>query len=153
MIEVDKTTVIVYFSIYGDEFPVNDVTQLLSIKPTESYNKGDIIARKINDNLISSTVHYRKETAWVLSSGYQESYDVKEQLDQVLEPLKSKTEIINQLKTKYKLECLLSIVIKIENGRTPGLHFDNEQLGFANSIKAEFDIDLYANPYRSDFDI
>jgi hypothetical protein len=31
---------------------------------------------------------YRIETAWELSSGYQESYDVKEQMDQVVEPLK-----------------------------------------------------------------
>jgi hypothetical protein len=42
-------------------------------------------------------------------------------------------------------------VIKIENGFTPGLHLDTEQIEFANSIKAELDIDLYANPYTSDF--
>jgi len=141
------------FSIFGEEFPVNEVTQLLNLEPTESYNKGDVIDRGNNDNLISSTVHYRKETAWVLSSGYQQSYDVKEQLGQILELLKDKAVIINQLKNKYRLDCLFSIVIKIENGHTPGLYLDNEQIGFANSIKAEFDIDLYANPYKSDFDI
>lgn len=36
----------------------------------------------------------------------------------------------------------------MENGETPGLHLDNEQIEFANNIKAEFDIDLYANPYK-----
>lgn len=36
----------------------------------------------------------------------------------------------------------------MENGETPGLQLDNEQIEFANSIRAEFDIDLYVNPYK-----
>ena len=40
----------------------------------------------------------------------------------------------------------------MESGYTPGLHIDNEQIEFANSIKAEFDIDLYADPYDEKFD-
>ncbi|WP_152393331.1 DUF4279 domain-containing protein [Paenibacillus guangzhouensis] len=150
---MDKTKVMVYFSMFGEDFPVNEVTQLLGIEPTDSHNKGDVIAKEENANVKSTKVHYRKETAWKLSTGYQESYDVKEQLDQILERLKYKSAIINQLKLKYKLECLFSIVIIMENGYTPGLHFDKEQIEFANSIKAEFDIDLYANPYESNFNM
>ncbi|WP_336789622.1 DUF4279 domain-containing protein [Paenibacillus sp. MMO-177] len=150
---MDKTKVMVYFSIFGEDFPVNEVTQLLGINPTNSHNKSDVIAKEENANVNSTKVHYRKETAWKLSTGYQESYDVKEQLDQILERLKYKSEIINQLKLKYKLECLFSIVIIMENGYTPGLHLDKEQIEFANSIKAEFDIDLYANPYESNFNM
>lgn len=151
VLKIDKTKVMAYFSLFGEEFPVNEVTKLLSIEPTESYNKGDVIVRQKNDKIISTTVHYRKETAWVLSSGYQESYDVTEQLAQVLEPLKNKTAIINQIRKRYRLDCLFSIVIIMENGQTPALHLDNKQIEFANSIEAEFDIDLYANPYKSDF--
>ncbi|MBA2937181.1 DUF4279 domain-containing protein [Paenibacillus sp. CGMCC 1.16610] len=150
---MDKTNVMAYFSIYGDHFPINEVTQLLGIEPTKSYNKGEVIVRPKNDNVISHTINYRIETAWELSSGYQESNDVKAQLDQILEPLKNKTALINHLKMKYKLECLISIVIKIENGLTPGLHLDTEQIDFANRINAEFDIDMYANPYSSDFNM
>lgn len=153
VLKIDKTKVMAYFSLFGEEFPVNEVTKLLSIEPTESYNKGDVIVRQKNDKIISTTVHYRKETAWVLSSGYQESYDVTEQLAQVLEPFKNKTAIINQLRKRYRLDCLFSIVIIMENGQTPALHLDKKQIEFANSIEAEFDIDLYANPYKSDFDM
>ncbi|WP_082614966.1 DUF4279 domain-containing protein [Paenibacillus sp. Soil787] len=45
----------------------------------------------------------RKETAWELSSDYQESCDVKVQLDQILEPLKNKATIINHLKSKFRV--------------------------------------------------
>jgi hypothetical protein len=137
----------VYFSLYGDDFPIDSVTKLLGISPTNSYKKGDVIELKSNPNIVSTKVHYRKETVWELGTDYQESYDVKEQLNQIIRPLKNKGSLINQFKTNYNLECHFEIVIIIENGDTPSLHLDIEQIEFANSIKAEFDIDLYANPY------
>lgn len=144
---MNKTQVKVYFSLYGDDFPIDNVTESLGIEPTNSYKKGDVILRKLNPNVVSAKVQFRNETVWELGTDYQESYDLKEQLDQVIRPLKNKAAIINQLKKNYKLECDFSIVIKLENGDTPAFHLDNEQIEFANSIKAEFDIDLYANPY------
>jgi hypothetical protein len=148
---LDKTKVKVYFSLFGEVFPIENVTKSLGIEPTTSYKKGDVIVRKHKQNVASKTVQFRKETVWELSTDYQESYDVREQLDQIISPLKNKATIINRLKSKYNLECDFSIVIIIENGATPSLHLDNEQIEFANSIKAEFDIDLYANPYRDNF--
>lgn len=149
---LDKTQVMVYFSLYGAEFPIDYATKTLEIKPTKTYKKGEVIVRPYNPNVISAKTLYRKETAWELSTGYQESFDVKEQMDQILGPLKNKADIINQLKTKYKLECKIFIVIIMENGDSPGLYLDNEQIEFANSVKAEIDIDLYANPYENDFE-
>jgi hypothetical protein len=149
---LDKTQVMVYFSLYGDEFPIDYVTETLEIEPTKTYKKGDTIVRTFNQKVTSTKTHYRLETAWELSTGYQESFDVKEQLDHILGLLKNKAALINQLKTEYELECHFSIVIIMENGYTPGLHIDNEQIEFANSIKAEFDIDLYAKPYDEYFD-
>lgn len=142
----------VYFSLYGDEFPIDYVTETLEIEPTKTFKKGDIIVKPFNPKVTSTKIHYRLETAWNLSTGYQESFDVKEQLDQILRPLKNKAALINQLKTEYELECHFTIVIIMENGYTPGLVIDYEQIEFANSIKAEFDIDLYANPYDGNFD-
>jgi hypothetical protein len=34
---VDKTQVVVYFSLFGDDFPIDIVTELLGILPTNSY--------------------------------------------------------------------------------------------------------------------
>lgn len=149
---LDKTQVMVYFSLYGDEFPIDYVTETLEIQPTKTYKKGDTIVRPFNPKVTSTKTRYRLETAWELSTGYQKSFDVKEQMHQILGPLKNKAVIINQLKTDYELECHFSIVIIMENGYTPSLHIDNEQIEFANSIKAEFDIDLYANPYDGNYD-
>lgn len=90
-----KTQVMVYFCLYGDEFPVDYVTETLEIEPTKTYNKGDIIVKPYNSKVTSTKTHYRLETAWNLSTGYQESFDVAEQMDHIIIPLKSKVALIN----------------------------------------------------------
>lgn len=133
---MESTTVMVYFSIFGDEFPIDNVTEKLGIIPTETYEKGDFL---------------RKETSWDLSTGYQVSLDVNDQLQQIISKLQNKTSIINEIKETYSVECKFFIVVKIEDGNTPTLYLDKEAIKIASSIEAEFDIDLYANPYEDDF--
>lgn len=143
MSQLDKTTVRTYFSLYGDYFPVYDVTESLNIIPTTTYNKGDIIPNR-------STIHYRKNTSWEIDTGDQESFDVNEQLQQIILQLQDKTTIINELKSRYNMECVFVIVIIMEQGYTPGLVLEKEVIQFASAIEAEFSIDLYANPYEND---
>ena len=133
-----------YFSLYGDEFSLDEVTEKLKVIPTETYKRGDLIPNR-------STVHYRKETSWDLGTGYQNSLEVNKQLQEILDKLQNKILIINEIKETYSLECKLFIVIKIENGNTPALYMDREIIKFASSIEAEIDLDLYANPYVNDF--
>lgn len=141
---LDKTQVMVYFSLYGDEFPLDGVTEKLEVIPTETYKKGDLIP-----NL--STVRYRKETSWELGTGYQVSVDVNNQLRQIIDKLQNKSSIIKEIKDAYSVECKFSIVIIIEEGNTPALYLNKDIIKFAATIEAEFDVDLYANPYN-DFD-
>ncbi|HDR7742528.1 TPA: DUF4279 domain-containing protein, partial [Bacillus pacificus] len=99
-----------YFSITGDIFPVEAITDALNIEPTRTYKKGDIVARRDNPNLVSTKKLYRKETDWNLSTGYQESYDINNQLHVILKSLEEKTEPLKQLKKKYDLEFLFMVV-------------------------------------------
>ena len=139
---MEKTQVLVYFRLAADDFPVEVVTDRLGIEPTKSFKKGDIV-KKINttNNLV------RKYTSWELGTGYQESLDVGDQLEQILQQIRNKVTTINELRNEFELECRFTIVIVINDGYTPALYFDNPVIEFANSIKADFDIDLYANPY------
>ncbi len=83
-----------YFSITGDIFPVEAITDALNIEPTRTYKKGDIVARRDNPNLVSTKKLYRKETDWNLSTGYQESYDINNQLYVILKSLEEKNRTI-----------------------------------------------------------
>lgn len=131
-----------YFSLYGDDFPIDEVTEKLRVTPTETYKKGDIIPNR-------SPICYRKETSWDLGTNYQESIDVNKHLQGIVDKLQNKSITINEIKDTYSLECKFFIVITIENGNTPALYMDKEIIKFASSIEAEFDVDLYAKPYKS----
>jgi len=45
---LDKTEIMVYFKLYADDFPLEQVTERLEIKPTKTSKKGEII-RKISE--------------------------------------------------------------------------------------------------------
>lgn len=137
---LDKTQVMVYFSLFGDNFPIEIVTEKLEITPTETYIKGELISNR-------SFAHYRKETSWDLGTGYQVSLDVNDQLQQILCKLQGKASLINEIKEDFSIECKFIIVIKIEDGNTPALYLKKDIVKFASDVGAEFDVDLYANPY------
>jgi hypothetical protein len=73
---------------------------------------------------------------------------LNEQLDQILYKLKGKASLINEIKEDNSFECKFFIVIKIENGNTPALYLNKDIVKFASVIGAEFEVDLYANPYN-----
>ncbi|WP_080846154.1 DUF4279 domain-containing protein [Cytobacillus gottheilii] len=139
---MDRTKIMVYFKLYADVFPIETVTERLGISPTRSFKKGDIIKRVSKD-----LDHKRDYSAWIVSTGYQESLDVGEVLEQIMLQLQHQTETINELKREFELECRFAIVIEMNDGYTPGFHLNLPVIEFANSIGADFDIDLYANPY------
>lgn len=132
-----------YFSATGDIFPLEAITEALSIEPTRTYKKGDVVARRDNPNLVSTKTLYRKETNWTLSTGYQESYDINNQLYVILKSLEEKTEPLKQLKKKYDLEFLFMVVIQIENNESPAMYLQKNIIDFASSIQAEIHFDLY----------
>ncbi|MGO4270955.1 DUF4279 domain-containing protein [Paenibacillus sp. TAF58] len=132
-----------YFSIFGDSFHVNEVTQLLGIEPTESYNIGDVIVRPKNVNVISSTIRYRKETFWELSSAYQESYVINDQLFYLSDTLETKVGELNKNRDEYNVTFKFMVVIKIENNEKPAMYLTHRFISFAYSINAFVDFDLY----------
>ncbi len=126
-------------------YSLEAITEALSIEPTRTYKKGDVVARRDNPNLVSTKTLYRKETNWTLSTGYQESYDINNQLYVILKSLEEKTEPLKQLKKKYDLEFLFMVVIQIENNESPAMYLQKNIIDFASSIQAEihFDLNIY----------
>lgn len=132
-----------YFNVTGDIFPVEAISDALNIEPTKTYKKGDVVERLDNPNLVSTKNLYRKRTDWTLSTGYQESYDINDQLHVILKSLEGKTEQLKQLKKKYDLQFLFMVVIQVENNESPAMYLQKEIINFASSIQAEIHFDLY----------
>ena len=136
-----KTKVMVYFNIKGDDFPLETVTELLGITPTNTMKKGEL----------GSPEHppYRF-TSWSYGTDYEETLDIDNQLLPVLEALKDKIDIINYIQSTYDAHCSIVIVPEIYDGRTPGIAFEKDTIEFIYRINASIDIDLYAMPYADD---
>ncbi|MDQ0170096.1 DUF4279 domain-containing protein [Paenibacillus tundrae] len=137
---MNKTQVKAYYSLFGDHFDPDEVTSKLAITPTSITRKGDTINAK----------HSHPETSWTLSTEYEESLDVNKQLNKVMNSLKDKVDEINTTQAQNQLKSKFYIVIVMEEGYTPALYFDSNFIKFADSIHAEIDVDLYANPYSAD---
>ncbi|ATM97344.1 Uncharacterised protein [Yersinia frederiksenii] len=129
-----KTTVLAYFSIYGDSFDVDDVTRKLCLQPNEVRIKGSIPDGRKRPSI---------ETSWKLSTDDEVSHDINEQLDKIISLLDGKENELRYVKSKYNVNFIFSFVVKIENGEKPGMSFTTEKLAFISKIGAEIDIDLY----------
>ncbi|MCT4795432.1 DUF4279 domain-containing protein [Exiguobacterium alkaliphilum] len=137
-----QTEVLVTFRLLADDFSIEDVTHRLGLTPTETFKHGDK----------SKYPSRRREyTSWSLSTGYQPSVDVNNQLQHIIAQLRGRETILDDIYDTYDdMQARFIIVIVMEGGQTPSLVFDLETIQFAHRIRAEFDIDLYANPYEED---
>lgn len=131
---LDVTNIKVDFVIIGEDFTNNDISNILEIRPTEYYSKGDKVKNK---NL------YRKETAWSVSTGYEPSLDINKQLSKLISLIENKKKNLIHLKQIHKVDYKFCIVIRIEQNQSPSVYLDSHTISFANEIQAEFDIDLY----------
>lgn len=138
---MDVTKVMAYFSIVGDHFQPEKITEELAIQPTETYLKGDIIEK--TGITTSARIRRRIETDWTLSTGYQESYDINDQLLTLLNLLREKEDVLVGFKQDYELTYLFIIVIEIENNQTPAMCLQKEIIDYASTIGAEIHFDLY----------
>ncbi|WP_214830649.1 DUF4279 domain-containing protein [Exiguobacterium sp. s56] len=136
-----QTEVLVYFQLLADDFSIEDVTRRLGIIPTETFKRGEK----------GYSSHPREHTSWSLGTGYQPSFDVNNQLQHIIAQLREKEPILDDIYSTYDdIKARFIIVIMIEEGQTPALVFDLKTIQFAHRIRAEFDIDLYANPYQDE---
>ena len=131
---MDKTNVMVEFSIYGENFEPKYITKQLGIMPSETYLKGE---------LIRYGRATRKETAWSISSGYEVSLDINNQLEKVIFLLKDKVDKLVELKNSLCLNMLFIIVIRIEDNEIPAMYFKKDFIRFISKIDAEVGFDTY----------
>lgn len=139
----EQTSSQVYFTLTGD-FPVTEVSRRLGLEPTSSFNKGDekrLLLDKENKPL------YHCFSKWCYGTEYEITRDIPAQCEAVLSALYGKVAAINKIIKKYDCQARLQIVSVIEKGETPALSVEQKVMNFCVSVKADIDIDLYANAY------
>lgn len=133
---LENTNIKVEFVILGDFFP-EDITKQLNIQPSYQWRKGDIMKNG----------RIRECSGWEISTEYQESLDISEQLNQVILRIRDKREELIDICHRKSFESRFCFVITIEKGVTPAMTLNREIIEFAHAINAEFEFDVYVNPY------
>ena len=137
MIKVKKTKVCCEFSLFSDkEFPAEEITNSLELEPTVFYKN----KRKFLEN--DYGFYEILETAWELRVKYQESLNINIQINQILDELENKVEIISKLKKNYGLESALSVGIEVYNNIYPAIYLEAKTIKLLNSLASFINIDI-----------
>ncbi len=133
---MDNTNVLVDFRIIGDNYNIQEITDILLIKPSRYWKAG---------NDIRQTGRKYDCTEWIFSTGYEETLDISTQIEKIKSIFLEKSNQLVSLREKYNLKYCIEIVINIENNAVPAIYLDSEIINFAAIIGATFDFDTYIN--------
>jgi len=121
----------IYFSLYADNFDIEDVTQQLNLKPTSVRQKGEPVP---------------KLTSWKFQIDVGNDIDLKAPLSKLIDTFEAKTTVINSLKQIYGLETRLQFVIHIDvdpEASTPFFPLDKRAISFLSITETIVDFDIY----------
>lgn len=139
---MNKTKTMIYFEITATHMDPDAITEKLNIQPSERYRNGDLIE--------DSFYRYRQRSVWRISSGYQEDLYLDESFKKVIDPLRNKIELINNLCSEFDASCHLNVVSEMFNGQAPALGFPADIVRFAADVQADIDLDLYPWEYQTE---
>ncbi|MFZ2726744.1 MAG: DUF4279 domain-containing protein [Methylococcaceae bacterium] len=119
-----------YFHVSGHGTH-EDITKILEIKPSESWNIGDINPR--NNKPF-------KFMSWRLSSGLDDTQPIEMHIQYLFSRLHTKADALRKLWLDYDL-VLQCVGYFPPSGH--GIHFDREQIRQAAQLGLSFDLDFY----------
>ena len=122
-----------YFAIKG-EFNPDDITRRIGLNPSKVWKKGD----KRNNGTEYDFSYWE--------FGFCDEYDVvtEKQMQKTLEPLLSKTAILNEIRKESDVVFVLEIVPTVySENAIPCLAPSMEVINFCHETRTEIDIDLY----------
>jgi hypothetical protein len=125
------------FSLFGDDFDLTYVTELLGLEPTRSYKKGEQTRSRGNGS------NKFIETVWEISTKYENTFDINEPLAKLIDLISGLEDKIVEIQNKFNIKCQICIIISMYADNMPSMYFNKETISFFNSIKADVAFDNY----------
>ncbi len=129
-----KSLVKAEFCIEGKSIDVDAITELLGLKPNESFNR--------NGSNVSFPIS-KKIGRWEIATKYEISSNSHKQLLKLIRKLSSKKKELKQIKKKWKCDFVFSLVIEIYDSQCPAVYLEEKDIEFFHEIAAFYDVDLY----------
>jgi hypothetical protein len=116
--------------IFGDIGDLDEITQLLGIKPTYQHKKGE---RR------SSNSPEHKNDAWCFSPDIDEEKELSEHIDELWNNIKNKKNVLLKLKEKYEVDVFLGYR---SNCDTAGIEMPYHCLEMFNELKIPLGVSI-----------
>lgn len=127
----------VYFALQGDDFDPKEITNQMGLNPTKTFRKGE------KGEYIASN----KFSMWSLSTEIgKEDLLIDNLVEEIVNQLFDKIDLINDIKARYELNSVLEIIIWIDTcdeASTPALGHDIRTLEFLFRTGTITDVDMY----------
>ncbi len=135
---MESTKVMVEFVIGGDDVNPSEITQLLKINPTKIGIKEERLHPEKKENI---------ENFWEISSEYESSFDINNQINPIFKKISKKKEIIKELLNRPKIDIygIFNIVIIVENELFPAIYLNTDLIKFMGETGLEIGFDIYYN--------
>ncbi|WP_342573689.1 DUF4279 domain-containing protein [Solibacillus sp. FSL K6-1781] len=131
-----NTNIRTYFSIFGDEFPLDEFTNKIGITPTVVRTKGEIYK-------IGKTQHKSYTTTWTYEIDYCLTSDPTSQINKLVDIFSNKVNIINYYLKEFNLDSKIAIILVFPE--SSGLLLNQKLIKFANEINSEYEFDFYCD--------
>jgi hypothetical protein len=130
------TQIKLLFSIFGDLFNPETLSDILKISPIAFWSKGDLVPNR-NIELV------RKETCWEYSTGFIQTLNFEDVSVQFIKLINPNIHLLEKYIGENKLQTKIDIVVEIVNDEKPSLYIGKDFIELLVRINGEIDIDLY----------
>jgi hypothetical protein len=121
-----------YFRVAAEHLPLEEISQMLGLEPTESWKKGD--PGKYNPS--------RPDSGWCFHSPLPRSEtNLLLHIEALLPILEARADAVRALAERY--ETQLVCVGKYDGSASPGLFLSRETVALIASLRLAIDEDLY----------
>lgn len=121
-----------YLRIWGEDLPLEDISKLLAIEPTESWRKGDA----------GNYAKARKDSVWCLHSPLPRTNTcLFEHFEALLALLRPRAEGIRALCARFSISFVCTG--SYDGTSSPGFYLSKENISFLASVGLSLDADLY----------
>jgi len=136
---VIKNDLSVRFEIWDfEDITCDDITNSLNLQPFKTYVKGT----EIHENSPKKS----QRNGWMYGAGYGTGKDFSGQMEDILEVLIPKLNLLKAYSEKYYCEISCALFLNSREESVPWIHLDKSQIIFMKEVNAEFDVDIYYPP-------
>ena len=130
-------------AIFGDVLDHQELSEIVGLNPSTSWNKGDEIFHKTRSGQVLKLPVVRKEAAWEYSTGPIQTSIFDEMEEYILKIFYDKAQVIRKYVQERKLEIKIDVVVEIEGDTMPSISLSRRFISFLKELDAKIDFDMY----------